>query len=239
MIISRLRSRLRAALARRLGVPEIPFALDRLAAQGFRPSLVFDVGAYTGDFARMALARWPRAEVACFEAQDARVADLRRLAQAEHGLRVFPVLLGAGCRDRVALHESETASSVLDEVAGPAHPVVEHPMRTVDDVVLREYAGRAPDLLKLDVQGYELEVLKGAEHSLGRIGAVLAEVNLLDLHSGVPLLAELVTWLDARGLVAFDICGLTRRPLDRALWQADMIFIPGASPLRADKRWAT
>jgi hypothetical protein len=66
---------------------------------------------------------------------------------------------------------------------------------------------------------------------------VLAEVNLLDLHKNVPLLADLVGWMSERGWVAYDICGLTRRPLDHALWQADMIFVPSDSPLRADKHW--
>jgi FkbM family methyltransferase len=218
-------------------VPEIPTALHGLAARGFRPSLVFDVGAYRGDFARTALDTWPDATVACFEAQSARVLELERLAKERRGLRVFAGLLGAECRAPVALHEAETASSVLDEASGTAHPVVEHPMRTVDDVVARDFAGRSPDFLKLDVQGYELEVLKGAERSLPAVEAILAEVNLLDIHVGVPLLAQVVAWLDARDFVAYDICGLTRRPLDGALWQADMIFLPRASRLRADKRW--
>ncbi|MEH1792137.1 hypothetical protein [Nostoc sp.] len=39
------------------------------------------------------------------------------------------------------------------------------------------------------------------------------------------------------GLLAYDICGLTRRPLDQALWQADLIFVPRNSPLISDKRW--
>ena len=39
-----------------------------------------------------------------------------------------------------------------------------------------------PDLLKIDVQGYELEVLKGAQFSLPRIKAILIELNLIDIH---------------------------------------------------------
>ena len=110
-------------------------------------------------------------------------------------------------------------------------------MRTVDDVVATNYPDRGPDFLKFDVQGYELEILKGAEGTLAQIQVILMEVNLIDIHRGVPLLAEVVARRDARGWAAYDICGLTRRPLDQALWQADFIFVPQSSPLRADKRW--
>jgi len=64
---------------------------------------------------------------------------------------------------------------------------------------------------------------------------ILAEVNLLDIHEGVPLLHEMTSWLSQRGFVAYDICGLTRRPLDDALWQVDMIFVRQDDALRADK----
>jgi hypothetical protein len=37
--------------------------------------------------------------------------------------------------------------------------------------------------------------------------------------------------------VAYDICGMHRRPLDSALWQADFMFVPRHGYLRADKRW--
>jgi hypothetical protein len=44
-------------------------------------------------------------------------------------------------------------------------------------------------------------------------------------------------WLFQRGFVAYDICGLTRRPLDDALWQADMVFVRQDDVLRADKSY--
>ena len=73
--------------------------------------------------------------------------------------------------------------------------------------------------------GLRAEVLKGLL-GLPFMQVILAEVNLVEIYEGVPLLANFVSWLSDRGWVAFDICGLIRRPLDRALWQADMIFVP-------------
>jgi FkbM family methyltransferase len=225
-------------LARRLNSPEIQFALERLDSIGFRPAQIFDVGAYKGDFARMCSVIWPKAGIACFEALQKRVDDLQALSAENANVSVYPVLLGATSQDAVILNESETASSILTEKVPQQFAQNLHPMTTVDEIVSSRFDGKGPDLLKLDVQGYELEVLKGAENTLLQTKAILAEVNLLDIHENVPLLAELVRWLDDRGWVAYDICGLTRRPLDKALWQADFIFVPRNSPLRSDKHWS-
>ena len=109
-------------------------------------------------------------------------------------------------------------------------------MQTIDEIVASRCIA-APDLLKLDVQGYELEVLKGAQRALTTISAILAEINLLDIHKNVPLLDDVIIFMREKGFVAYDICGLTRRPLDQGLWQADFIFVPRESALRRDKRW--
>lgn len=219
-------------------VPQITFALERLAVVGFRPAQIFDIGAYKGEFALECLRLWPGAKIACFEALEEKVEYLQKLSQLHTGIQVFPGLMGAEAKEQVLFHELESASSVLEEHIPQSFPTKTYPMTTVDEVVNNHFEGRSPSLLKMDVQGYEFEVLKGAEHSLAGVEVILAEINLLDIHRDVPLLADVLSWLNERNWVAYDICGLIRRPLDQALWQADFIFTPRDSPLRADKRWA-
>ncbi|BAY92039.1 MULTISPECIES: FkbM family methyltransferase [unclassified Tolypothrix] len=232
-----IKSKIRAYFAHRLGIPEIPVALQRLSLLEFQPNQIFDVGAHQGDFAQCCLKIWPQVKISCFEALEHRVVQLQKMATVNSAIQVFPGLLGAEELDKVALNESETASSILVENIPQNFPISFHQMRTVDQIVQNYFGGCGPDLLKLDVQGYELEVLKGAEKSLPTIKAILAEVNLLDIHENVPLFAEIIAWLNERDWVAYDICSFIRRPLDKALWQVDMIFVPRNSPLRNDKRW--
>ncbi len=232
-----LKQFIRNSVARRLAVPDVPIALQRLKERGFAPAHVFDVGAYQGDFAKLCFQLWPQAAVTCFEAQPQPLARLQADLTGKGSFRVISCLLGAEERTDVTLHLAETASSVLVEQAQPLLNTAKFPMRTLDDVVERDFAGQPPALLKLDVQGYELEVLKGSSRSLPQIQVLLAEVNFLDIHAEVPLLADIVAWLKERAWVAYDICSLIRRPLDQTLWQADMIFVPENSPLRSDKRW--
>jgi FkbM family methyltransferase len=234
-MLSKVRSRLRRALIRRLNAPDMTMALERLAGLGFSPELIFDVGAFRGDFAKMALAIWPSARIACFEPLPHGVQQIEALRNTLPGIDIHHTLVGATEKAAVEIHMENSASSVLHDAYNHLVPVQAFPQTTLDVAVRDKYAGRAPDLLKIDTQGYELEVLKGAEASLSRIRVVLAEINLLDLHENVPLLHELVSWLAERNFVAYDICGFGRRPLDNALWQADFIFVKKDDALRRDK----
>lgn len=231
-----LKSKVREYLARRLRLPEVPIALERLAIQGFQPNQIFDVGAYQGEFAQLCLRIWPKVSITCFEPLAHKVQQLQAIASHLPAIQVVPGLLGASPAQNIPIHEMETASSILEEQLEQNAKISFHTMRTVDQVASE--SGVIPDLLKLDVQGYELEVLRGAEQTLSHMQAILAEVNFLDIHRGVPLSAEIIRWLDDRDWVAFDICGLTRRPLDQALWQADLLFVQRNSSLRKDKRWS-
>ncbi len=233
------KQKIRQYLAKKLGLPEIPTSLERLAKLGFNPNQVFDVGAYRGDFADLCVKYFSNSKVACFEVLEHQVDRLRTLASKNHSIQVFPTLLGSEIQEKVQFNQAETASSVLVEQVPQNFPVKSYPMTTVDEIVQQYFTGKSPEFLKLDVQGYELEVLKGAEKSLQEIQVILAEVNLLDIHQNVPLLSEMISWLNERGWETYDICGLTRRPLDQALWQADFIFVPRNSTLRSDKRWDT
>jgi FkbM family methyltransferase len=235
-MIAGLKQTVRRYLSKRMRLPEIPVCLDAMAKRGFAPNFIFDVGAYRGDFAREALRVWPTAQIVCFEPQD-HVADrIDELRQASGRVELHRCLLGARASDAVTFNLYETGSSVLDEWH-TTHEQRSYPQLTIDGIVDGVYNRRAPDLLKLDVQGYELEVLKGAVGSLPGIQAILAEINLIDIHRGAPLLHEMVGWLAENGFVAYEICGLTRRPLDGALWQIDAVFVRANGPLRQDKRW--
>ena len=224
-------------LRRRMGVPSLATSLERLRAKGLQVSRAYDVGAYRGDFVTELWQVWPGAKAVCFEPLEARNAELAERFASDPRVMVRSDVLGATSHDRVSFGQAETASSVLLEHVNQALPRVERTTAALDDLV----AGGLPapaELWKIDVQGYELAVLRGAERTLAQAQALVLEVNLLDIHVGVPLLDELAAWLGARGFVAYDIAGLIRRPLDGALWQTDMVFVKRDSPLRSDKRWS-
>jgi len=68
----------------------------------------------------------------------------------------------------------------------------------------------SPDFMNLDVQGYELQCLKGAEPVLASFKWIYTEINEDPLYEGCALLPELAAWLAARGF----------RMAEKRLWGA-------------------
>ena len=98
-------------------------------------------------------------------------------------------------------------------------------MISLDESQLLEPGERA--LLKADVQGFELEVLRGSERTLEQVELVEVELSLVPLYAGAPLLPEVYEHLRERG---FALVGLEPVLLDPAgaVLQLDGLFARSA-----------
>ncbi len=85
----------------------------------------------------------------------------------------------------------------------------------------------APLMIKLDVQGFELEALKGMARLLSAARYVYLEVSWFELYEGQPLAHEVIAWLAARGFTLRAIVNMTVSSKGE-LVQADALFVaPG------------
>jgi len=237
-MIGRIRAGVAHAVRRRLGFPLEELALARLRRSGFVPKLIFDVGASHGLFADRTETLWPGSQIHCFEPEPEYVELLAQRAKVKPHLHVCAALVGAEGHPDQEYHFHLGASSVLANAVRASSDLGN--MRRARMIALDDYCAEhrlSPDLLKIDVQGYELEVLKGAERVLPHVEVVFTEVNHIEVYDGAPLAADLIAWLARHGYALHDICNFMPRPSDGALWQTDMIFVRHDSPLRASKRW--
>jgi FkbM family methyltransferase len=152
------------------------------------------------------------------------------------------LLAGAGAEDGelpLGLPGDLVGSSFLP--ASGADPVC-IPQRVVPVVAIDSLVKRGtiaiPDVVKVDVQGYELEVLRGARCLFGHTAAFILETSLFEFLSGQPLLHDVVSFMAERGYVLYDIPHTSRRPFDGSLAQADLCFVRKDGPLRSSNRWA-
>lgn len=213
----------------------------RLRDSGVVPASVIDVGAALGDWTVACASVFPQARYVLAEPlaefHERLEGIARSLARAE--------VVRAAVSDRTGettlhVHRDLIGSSLLREQEG--EHVDGTPRRvetTTVDALVRERDLRPPFLLKLDVQGAEGQVLAGAREMLPACVAVQLEVSFFSFFHGGTRFEELVATMSAAGFVVYDVGSLSYRPLDGALGQADVLFVPEGSPVRRDHAYTS
>jgi FkbM family methyltransferase len=213
---------------------DMPTRLRHMARLGFAPPVIFDVGAANGDWSRMAAGVWPASRVVAFEPNPADGPALNRTARDLPRFQYRRCFLGA---QRKTITFAPLGAGTTALVGAPAGGTGERAEVLVLDELVRSGELPPPDLLKLDVQGYELEVLRGATEALRACQAVMAEVNLFRYAPETPLADEVIRFMREHGFVLYDVAGVLRRPLDDALGQMDLVFVREDHPLRKSRAW--
>ncbi len=227
-------------------VMDRPFAdmrtfLDFLRERGFLPGFAVDVGAHRGHWTEMLKGIFPAVEVLLLEPQPELAPALDELCLRLPGLRWVQTAAGARAETRLqTIWEDLQGSSFLPRpdpartARGEQRPA---PVCRLDDLLQESYGGRAPDLVKLDVQGFELEVLRGCPSIFGRTEVFVLETSLYAFLDDIPLLREVIEFMAARGYEIYDIAGQIRRPIDGALGQLDIAFARRNGFLRQHDLW--
>lgn len=197
--------------------------LRQLAKKLPAETVILDVGANQGQYAALARAAFPSAAIHSFEPNPAAFDRLRKTAER---LKVHAV--PKGCADRsgtLTLYDSSTeagsglASFVpgIFEFTGIAPARIEATVTTVSEYCAEQGIQRV-GLLKIDVEGLELDVLRGAAGMLDRIDTVQFEFNEMNLfsHSNMADIERLLDGFDLfRVLYDGSLLPLADAPLYR------------------------
>lgn len=204
-------------------------ALQRLASLGFAPKTIYDIGAFYGYWTKAAKKVFPNAQYVLFEANPDNTAKLDEsgeryvlaaLAGDDKASRTFylpKTAVGTGA----SLYREQT-----EHYAGDQLRAVAVTTRRLDALVAEQRLPM-PDLIKLDVQGAELDVLAGAGEVLAHTSALIAELSLLAHNEGAPLFAQVVEGIDRLGFKCADICDVLKAPTGSVM-QIDLLFVKPA-----------
>jgi FkbM family methyltransferase len=188
---------------------------------------IFDVGANIGqyhDFLRDKVLY--EGVIVSFEPVARHVEILRARAQSDSNWRIEGCALGATTGTmQINVMKSDQFSSFLEpdhsstgdytrlNVPDHIEPVA---VRTLDEVLpkLRDQLRFERPYLKLDTQGFDIEVLRGAKQSLSAVHALQTEASVVHIYKGMPGYMQTIDYLTERG---FDITGMYPVSRDRRL----------------------
>lgn len=182
----------------------VDYLLNMRDRQGIYPRVIYDIGACTLHWYMAARAVWPKARIICFEAMFSAEQLYKR-----HGVEYYIALLGNN-GSRVDFYENthDPAGNSYYKENPAINPQALHYYNDTHktsrytrslDSIQRERQFPLPDLIKMDVQGAELDILQSSPICLAHSQNIIAEVQSQRYNQGAPLEAEVNQFLLQNG----------------------------------------
>ncbi len=223
-------------------IGEINTFLRDIKDRGFESSYILDIGSNKTEWSRMAKKIFTNADFYLIDPLIEMKGYMEDFCNEFSGSKY--IIAGAGSKnDRLILTTygefMEGSTFMLKEIPSYRR---DNRQREVEvdtiDSLIKKHDLKIPDLVKIDVQGFEFEALKGAECLFGKSELFIIEVSLFKFNEKTPDIVEIIKFMLEKNYVIYDIAGFLRRPYDGALGQLDICFVKKDSFLRNTNQWA-
>jgi FkbM family methyltransferase len=193
--------------------------------------MVVDIGANRGQFALVVRHCFPQAQIVSFEPLEHPANTFRRVFENDQRVQLIDSALGSesGGADMYVSKQDDSSSLLpITDYQSKLYPGTSESGRLTIRVqrltdVLTQDDILEPSLLKLDVQGFELQVLAGCEALLSRFEWIYVECSFIELYEGQALADEVIAWLHERGFSLTGVYTMSYDHFGRAI-QADFLF---------------
>ena len=221
----------------------MPTCQQRLAhakTLGFDPQWIVDGGAFSGDWTEMVASIFPEASFLVVEPNPFVVKELRqRLQLIPNVTHLFESAL-ANTPGTMSLNiwgdpKLATSASLQAHVRGGPEKSEDVVVDTLDNLL--EKSQSSFDLIKLDLQGAELQALSGAVQTLKSAEMFIVEFGCLEAYLDRTTPQQLMEVFYDNEYCLYDIVDCHYRPYDGALTGGDFFFVSNNSKLREHKGW--
>jgi FkbM family methyltransferase len=176
--------------------------VDYLHKMNIKPKVVYDLGSCVLHWAREAKTVWPDADIVLFEAMDEVKSLYEKFGYKKYSLGVVSDVDGKKVRFYQRLHDPGGNSYYKENTNFyQEQHVVEKIAMTLDTLVeINQFP--LPNLIKMDIQGAEMDVLRGAKNCLRSCDDIIMELQHVDYNVGAPNRDKVIGYMDG---VGFDL----------------------------------
>jgi FkbM family methyltransferase len=228
--VSKVKLRL-GILNRKVTKNEFPDIADLFKAAQITPKVAIDGGAYIGFVTHQMLINFPEAHVYSFEPNPTVFATLQKAYKDEK--RVTPINAGIGSTTGemvFQINKRAVTSSFLPANAYHKMNIASKDIKfekvkvtTIDDAMAQHGVGHI-DILKLDIEGFEIEGFKGIKDIDKRVSVIFAEVNLIPTYEGQPLMDDVIIYMRNHNFNLVNFYGIIENEYHQAT-VTNLLFI--------------
>jgi FkbM family methyltransferase len=202
-------------------------ALRNLKNCGFNPATVIDVGAQVGTPPLYEI--FPDAHHVMLEPVKEHETILKGICQSLKSAEYMIVAVSSKSGNvTLSVTDNLQYASIDLQVGLISNNRIIEAICLNDLTRVNQYSG--PFLIKIDVDGVEIDVLKGASALISPETVFIIEATMAD---EIPRFPRIIDFLRLYGFVLHDIIDNLYRPSDNSLWQVDVIMVHENSPLRS------
>jgi FkbM family methyltransferase len=208
------------------------FETVKVLTKYIEPKIFLDIGANAGQWSYVLSQIVDLEQVVLFEPQSNLQTTLKELDLGDAKKCIFQCALGE-TQGEMKLSGGSPSASLLDAGSnqhdffpGTFHDESEIVSINRLDDIYQQNDLPAPDLIKIDVQGYELNVLRSGKDTLSKAKYLVIELSFREFYVGQPPLWELMKFLDEQDFVLVDYgYALRSRSYPEEILQIDGIFM--------------
>lgn len=200
---------------------------DTLKKMGFNPRHIVDVGANHGTWTREALRYFPEAHYTLLEPQNWLKKSFQDILDANSKVQYYPV--GAGEKEGsfhftiVDRDDSCSFRYSQEEAKAAGFEQIEIAVVTLNGL-LENSELPVPDIIKIDAEGLDIEVLKGASAFFGKTEIFMVEAGVVNKSFDNSFL-KLINFMDEKDYRLFEITDLNRPFQPQVLWLVELVFV--------------
>jgi len=192
---------------------------------------IVDVGANRGQFALITRKVFPDAKIYSFEPLEGPARIFKKIFSGDPNVILYPYAIGKE-KTTATIHvtKDDDSSSILPitQMQSSMFPgTTEKETRKVTILPLSQALETIcippASLLKIDVQGFELEVLKGCDDILGKFSYLYIECSFIELYEGQALAHQVIDWLEQRNFILSGVYNIYYEKNGMAI-QGDFLF---------------
>jgi FkbM family methyltransferase len=193
----------------------------------FYPKHIVDIGANHGTWTRETLRYFPDAHYTLIEPQEWLKPSFQDLLDSNSKITYHPV--GAGSENgsfKFTIVDRDDSCSFRyteEEAKENGYKQVDIPIITLNDLV-KTNGLPIPDIVKIDAEGLDIEVLKGASDLFGKTEVFMVEAGVVIKEFDNSFL-KMINFMDERGYRLFEITDLNRPFQLKVLWLVELVFV--------------
>lgn len=196
-----------------------------LLKEKINPEYILDIGCGHGEWFLKCINFFPDSKYLLFDGNKLNEDKLAILKKKYINI-TYKICLLSNSIKQLKFFNMGYGSSIYEEKTNFSRKIEYIKSSTLENELSSLNITSSNNIIKLDVQGSEIEIIEGLGKNISNFEIIILETSVKEYNKGAPLFIDVINFMDKKNYSLYDICDLKRLGFERSfLIQFDAVFI--------------